>query len=96
MTSRDNISLLSVLIILAVIMKHVVILSIYFAIFLKTEYAFSVDLFYAGEAVQFDQPQSFTCPYCGKLGLTENQLHEHVTGEHLSSSAEVVSHTHFN
>ncbi|XP_065071908.1 E3 ubiquitin-protein ligase KCMF1-like [Rhopilema esculentum] len=48
------------------------------------------DLFYSGEAVQFDQPQSFTCPYCGKLGLTENQLHEHVTGEHLSSSAEVI------
>ena len=50
-----------------------------------------LDLFYGGEAVQFDQPQSFTCPYCGKLGFTENQLHEHVSGEHLSSSAEVVS-----
>ena len=45
--------------------------------------------------MQFDQPQSFTCPYCGKLGLTENQLHEHVTGEHLSSSAEVVSLVNF-
>ena len=49
------------------------------------------DLFYSGEAVQFDQPQSFTCPFCGKLGLKEIQLHEHVTREHLTSSAEVVS-----
>ncbi len=49
-----------------------------------------VELFYAGEPVQFDQPQSFTCPYCGKIGMSETRLHEHVTGEHLSSSSEVV------
>eukprot|EP00794_Sanderia_malayensis_P005391 gene5391-6064_t len=48
------------------------------------------ELFYAGEAVQFDQSQSYTCPYCGKLGMSETRLHEHVTGEHLSSSAEVI------
>lgn len=48
------------------------------------------ELFYAGEAVQFDQPQSFTCPYCGKIGMTESELHDHVTGEHLSANAEVI------
>ena len=64
--------------------------SIYHPVF-HSSLNFLADLFYSGEAVQFDQPQSFTCPFCGKLGLKEIQLHEHVTREHLTSSAEVVS-----
>ena len=38
-----------------------------------------------------DQPQSFCCPFCGKLGLTESGLPEHVTTEHPDSTSEVVS-----
>ena len=50
-----------------------------------------VELYYGGEAFTPDQPQSFTCPYCGKLGLTELLLQEHVSAEHADSSIEVVS-----
>lgn len=38
-----------------------------------------------------DQPQSFTCPFCGRLGFTEATLHDHVTSEHSDLSYEVVS-----
>lgn len=48
------------------------------------------DLFYGGEAVSAEQPQSFSCPYCGKMGYMETSLQEHVTSEHSESSVEVV------
>ncbi|KAF6216794.1 hypothetical protein GE061_001144 [Apolygus lucorum] len=48
------------------------------------------DLYYGGEAMTGDQPQSFTCPFCGKLGFTEATLHDHVTSEHSDLSHEVV------
>ena len=32
------------------------------------------ELYYWGEAFTADQPQSFTCPYCGKMGFTESAL----------------------
>lgn len=48
------------------------------------------DLYYGGEALSSEQPQSFTCPYCGKLGFTENSLQEHVTSEHAEVNFEVV------
>lgn len=51
------------------------------------------ELFYGGEAITIDQPQSLTCPICGKMGLTEMALQEHVTTEHSDNSAEVVSIT---
>ncbi|TNN53345.1 E3 ubiquitin-protein ligase KCMF1 [Liparis tanakae] len=38
-----------------------------------------------------EQPQSFTCPYCGKMGYTETSLQEHVTSEHAETSTEVGS-----
>lgn len=38
-----------------------------------------------------EQPQSFTCPYCGKMGFTETSLQDHVTSEHAETSTEVVS-----
>lgn len=48
------------------------------------------ELYYGGEAFTADQPQSFTCPYCGKMGFTESALQEHVASEHSDSSIEVV------
>ncbi|NXF58374.1 KCMF1 ligase, partial [Ciccaba nigrolineata] len=48
------------------------------------------DLYYGGEAFSVEQPQSFTCPYCGKMGYTETSLQEHVTSEHAETSTEVV------
>lgn len=53
------------------------------------------ELFYAGETITSDHPQSLTCPLCGNLGFTEASLLEHVTNEHAStdndeSSAGVV------
>lgn len=50
------------------------------------------ELFYGGENLQFDQASSYSyvCPHCGKLGLSESHLLEHVTGEHSSTSSEVI------
>ncbi|XP_046386817.1 E3 ubiquitin-protein ligase KCMF1-like isoform X2 [Ischnura elegans] len=48
------------------------------------------DLYYGGESLSVEQPQSFTCPYCGKMGFTETTLQEHVTSEHSETSFEVV------
>lgn len=53
------------------------------------------DLYYGGEAFSVEQPQSFTCPYCGKMGYTETSLQEHVTSEHAETSTEVVSLNNF-
>ena len=50
------------------------------------------ELYYGGEAFTADQPQSFTCPYCGKMGFTESALQEHVASEHSDASNEVVSY----
>lgn len=44
-----------------------------------------------------EQPQAFTCPYCGRMGYTEMSLQEHVAAEHTETSTEVVGgdfHTH--
>lgn len=48
------------------------------------------DLFYGGEAMSSDQPQAFTCPYCGKMGYTDASLQEHVASDHVDASHEVV------
>ncbi|KAJ1205053.1 hypothetical protein NDU88_000488 [Pleurodeles waltl] len=48
------------------------------------------DLYYGGEAFSVEQPQSFTCPYCGKMGYTETSIQEHVTSEHAETSTEVI------
>ncbi|XP_025094061.1 E3 ubiquitin-protein ligase KCMF1-like isoform X3 [Pomacea canaliculata] len=48
------------------------------------------DMYYGGEALTAEQPQSFTCPYCCKMGFTDATLHEHVTAEHTDVSLEVV------
>eukprot|EP00064_Thunnus_orientalis_P003127 superscaffoldBa00000248_g3136 len=49
------------------------------------------DLYYGGDTFSVEQPQSFTCPYCGKMGYTETSLQEHVTSEHAETSTEVPS-----
>jgi hypothetical protein len=46
------------------------------------------ELYYSGDAQI--EPQSFTCPYCGKFGYTEFSLSEHVTVEHEDDTYEVV------
>ncbi|CAL1567679.1 unnamed protein product [Knipowitschia caucasica] len=48
------------------------------------------DLYYGGDTFSVEQPQSFTCPYCGKMGFTETSLQEHVTAEHAETSTEVI------
>lgn len=57
-------------------------------------YCHLVDLYYGGDTFSVEQPQSFTCPYCGKMGYTETSLQEHVTSEHAETSTEVVSMLH--
>ncbi|CAG5924831.1 unnamed protein product [Menidia menidia] len=48
------------------------------------------DLYYGGEAFSVEQPQAFTCPYCGRMGYTEISLQEHVASEHTETSTEVI------
>ncbi|KAF5288816.1 hypothetical protein FQA39_LY15244 [Lamprigera yunnana] len=48
------------------------------------------DLYYGGEPLINDQPQSYTCPYCSRMGFTEVTLQEHVTADHAETSFEVV------
>lgn len=38
-----------------------------------------------------DQAVSFTCPYCGRFGFTDINLHDHVSNEHAEAGNEVVS-----
>lgn len=60
----------------------------------RSVYRFLADLYYGGDTFSVEQPQSFTCPYCGKMGFTETSLQEHVTSEHAETSTEVVSVLH--
>ncbi|KAK5639159.1 hypothetical protein RI129_011651 [Pyrocoelia pectoralis] len=49
------------------------------------------DLYYGGEALaNLEQPQSYTCPYCARMGFTDATLQEHVTAEHAETPLEVV------
>lgn len=53
---------------------------------------FLLDVYYGGEGFNStEQPQSYTCPFCYRMGFTEATLHEHVTTEHADASYEVVS-----
>lgn len=52
------------------------------------------ELYYGGESLTVEQPQSFTCPHCGRMGLTETTLQEHVTLDHMVTTAEVVCDFH--
>lgn len=44
----------------------------------------------AHHAHVLDAPQSYTCPFCAKLGFTEKALGEHVASQHADVSQEVV------
>lgn len=48
------------------------------------------DLFYDGENHPSEQPQSLTCPLCGVLGFSEQQLKEHVSKQHKDDSINEV------
>ncbi|XP_044741393.1 E3 ubiquitin-protein ligase KCMF1-like isoform X2 [Chrysoperla carnea] len=48
------------------------------------------ELYYGGEVITVDQPQSYTCPYCSRMGFTDTTLQEHVCAEHPDTSFEVV------
>uniref|UniRef100_A0A182VZX8 ZZ-type domain-containing protein n=1 Tax=Anopheles minimus TaxID=112268 RepID=A0A182VZX8_9DIPT len=48
------------------------------------------ELYYGGEVLPADQPQSFTCPYCKRMGLSDSALLEHVSAEHTDTGLEVV------
>lgn len=48
------------------------------------------DIYYGGEALNGEQPQSFTCPYCKKMGFSDTGLFDHVSGEHTDTGLEVV------
>ncbi|XP_041371312.1 E3 ubiquitin-protein ligase KCMF1-like isoform X2 [Gigantopelta aegis] len=48
------------------------------------------DIYYGVEVLTPEQTQSFTCPFCSKMGYTETTLHDHVTAEHAETSVEVV------
>lgn len=48
------------------------------------------ELYYGGEGVSIEQPQSLTCPYCTRMGFTEATLQEHVAAEHSDITFDVV------
>ncbi|XP_055692025.1 E3 ubiquitin-protein ligase Kcmf1-like isoform X1 [Lutzomyia longipalpis] len=48
------------------------------------------ELYYGGEVLSPEQPQSFTCPYCKRMGLSDVALVEHVGAEHTDTGLEVV------
>ncbi|XP_018569421.1 E3 ubiquitin-protein ligase KCMF1 isoform X1 [Anoplophora glabripennis] len=49
------------------------------------------ELYYGGEALtSLELPQSYTCPYCGRMGFTDVTLQEHVTTDHQDTNFEVV------
>ncbi|KAL1117258.1 hypothetical protein AAG570_004584 [Ranatra chinensis] len=48
------------------------------------------ELYYGGEAVDRDRPQSVSCPYCGMSGLTVATLEEHAAAEHSGAGFEVM------
>lgn len=47
-----------------------------------------LELYYGGDTSC--QPQAFTCPFCGRMGLTETVLREHVISEHPDSSTSLL------
>jgi hypothetical protein len=51
-----------------------------------------LELYFGGEEPNaVATHHAFTCPYCGRLGLTDAGLQEHVDEEHSDETKEVVS-----
>lgn len=58
---------------------------------LVTQLVIVSDFFYGGEALtSLELPQSYTCPYCSRMGFTDVTLQEHVSSDHVDTSFEVV------
>uniref|UniRef100_A0A1A9VM81 RING-type E3 ubiquitin transferase n=1 Tax=Glossina austeni TaxID=7395 RepID=A0A1A9VM81_GLOAU len=49
-----------------------------------------IELFFGSGMLNSEQPQSFTCPYCKKMGFSDATSLEHVSAEHMETSLEVV------
>nr|XP_023027630.1 E3 ubiquitin-protein ligase KCMF1-like [Leptinotarsa decemlineata] len=50
-----------------------------------------LELYYGGEALtSLELPQSYTCPYCSRMGFTDITLQEHVAADHQDTNFEVV------
>ena len=49
------------------------------------------EVLYGGEALPLEQPRSFVCPHCGRMGFTETSLADHVSAQHADSVTQVVS-----
>uniref|UniRef100_A0A1B0ADE8 RING-type E3 ubiquitin transferase n=1 Tax=Glossina pallidipes TaxID=7398 RepID=A0A1B0ADE8_GLOPL len=49
-----------------------------------------IEFIFGGEILNSEQPQSFTCPYCKKMGFSVATLLEHVSAEHTEISLELV------
>lgn len=59
---------------------------------IKGENCLLPELYYGGEALTtLELPQSYTCPYCSRMGFTDVTLQEHVTTDHQDTNFEVVS-----
>ncbi|KAF0290016.1 E3 ubiquitin-protein ligase KCMF1 [Amphibalanus amphitrite] len=48
------------------------------------------EVLYGGEALPLEQPRSFVCPHCGRMGFTETTLADHVSAQHSDSVTQVV------
>jgi hypothetical protein len=49
------------------------------------------DLYFGGDSsLSTEHQNSFTCPFCAKMGYTESTLQEHVSSQHSDVSQEVV------
>ncbi|XP_037708748.1 uncharacterized protein LOC119546503 [Drosophila subpulchrella] len=53
--------------------------------------AADVELYFAGEYISSDPPQSYRCPYCKSWGLNESTFLEHVSSMHPNANPLLVS-----
>uniref|UniRef100_A0A1A9UQR4 RING-type E3 ubiquitin transferase n=1 Tax=Glossina austeni TaxID=7395 RepID=A0A1A9UQR4_GLOAU len=49
-----------------------------------------IELFFGGEMLNSEQPQTFTCPYCKKMGFSDATSLEYVSAGHTETSLEVI------
>lgn len=50
-----------------------------------------VELYFGGEYISSDPPQSYRCPYCKQWGFNESTFLEHVSAQHANASPLLVS-----
>uniref|UniRef100_A0A1A9VDC2 RING-type E3 ubiquitin transferase n=1 Tax=Glossina austeni TaxID=7395 RepID=A0A1A9VDC2_GLOAU len=49
-----------------------------------------MELFFGGDMLNSEQQQSFTCPYCKKMGFSDATSLKHESAKHTETSLEVV------